>query len=235
MWGGAHSNLSHGVPNHVRKVGNIGPYACGGTLSLETDRIVDALPPVSGSAVNLCREFFESATFHACLAVIAMSGNAGQLITLLVTERSRLLRYLARYLDAPSAEDTLQAMYFRVAAVPDEPPIRNARHYLYRLARNHAIDHGRGEARQRRMCEGVALLMDETGIDAAAIAGARAELAQVMAAARGLPEPGKSMLRLNRFEGLTQREIAERFGVSTTTVEKHIQRALRRLDAARER
>lgn len=166
--------------------------------------------------------------------VTGMAANTSALTRLLVTERARLLRYLGRYLDAASAEDTLQSMYFKVAAVPGEPPILDPKRYLYRLAHNHAVDRGRQEARQRRLAEAAAsLLEDADPQDVDDLIQARADLARVAAAARALPEPARSMFRMNRFDGLSQREIASRLGVSTTTVEKHIRRALATLDAAR--
>lgn len=163
-----------------------------------------------------------------------MPSNAAVLTSLLVTERERLLRYLGRYLDRATAEDALQSMYFKVIAVAGEPPIADARNYLYRLAHHHAVDQGRSEARRRKLREAAAACLEEEETpDTARVALARDELERVARAARALPEPSKRIFMLNRFEGLTQREIAQLLGVSSTTVEKHIQRALRLLDQAR--
>jgi hypothetical protein len=59
-------------------------------------------------------------------------------------------------------------------------------------------------------------------------------LERVRAAAQDLPEPTRTIFRLNRFEGLSQQSIARQLGVSTTTVENHIRRALDALAAARD-
>jgi RNA polymerase sigma-70 factor (ECF subfamily) len=59
-------------------------------------------------------------------------------------------------------------------------------------------------------------------------------LGRVKAAAQQLPEPTKSIFRLNRFEGLSQKAIAERMGLSTTSIENHIRRALDILACARD-
>ncbi|MGO1070468.1 RNA polymerase sigma factor [Lysobacter sp. CA199] len=164
-----------------------------------------------------------------------MSSNAALLTSLLVSERERLLRYLRRYLDRAEAEDALQSMYFKVIAVAGEPPIADARHYLYRLAHHHAVDQGRAEARRRKLRDAAAAWLEDDALpDTARVVLAQDELARIAKAARDLPERSRQIFLLNRFEGLTQREIAQRLEVSTTTVEKHIQRVLRLLDQARE-
>ena len=62
---------------------------------------------------------------------------------------------------------------------------------------------------------------------------AQDELQRVLAAADHLPEPTRTIFRLNRLQGLTQAEIARRRGVSVTTVENHVRAALQRLAWAR--
>ncbi len=59
------------------------------------------------------------------------------------------------------------------------------------------------------------------------------ELQRVLDAAGHLPEPTRTIFRLNRLQGLTQAEIARRLGVSVTTVENHVRTALQRLAWAR--
>ncbi len=44
----------------------------------------------------------------------------------------------------------------------------------------------------------------------------------------GLPERSREVFAMSRFEGLKNREIAEKLGISTTAVEKHISKAIRR-------
>jgi DNA-directed RNA polymerase specialized sigma24 family protein len=54
----------------------------------------------------------------------------------------------------------------------------------------------------------------------------RETLERIRAAIIVLPEPTRTILRLTRLEGRTQRETAEQVGVTTTTVENHLPRAL---------
>lgn len=162
--------------------------------------------------------------------------NVFALSELLIAERSALLRMIRRIVgDVAAAEDVSQGLYLRVRAVKDDLPIANARAYLFKLAANLATDYVRGEARRR----GVAAEIDEIlWVEDAApsldrVVEARDELARVQAAVEQLPEPTRTMFRLNRFGMVPQREIAERFGVSTTIVERHMRRALKLLGDVR--
>jgi RNA polymerase sigma-70 factor (ECF subfamily) len=58
-------------------------------------------------------------------------------------------------------------------------------------------------------------------------------LERIMQALDALPEPTRTIFRLNRFEGMPQREIAGIYNVSTTIIERHIRRALKALDDVR--
>jgi RNA polymerase sigma-70 factor (ECF subfamily) len=54
---------------------------------------------------------------------------------------------------------------------------------------------------------------------------ARHDLMRVQSLIAGLPERTREIFLLSRLEGLPQREIAARLGVSRPTVEKHLRHA----------
>ncbi len=166
-----------------------------------------------------------------------MPTNAIALSRLLVNERPSLLRMLGRVVDRSMVEDAAQTLWLRVQKVEDDPPIKDKRSFLFALAANVAWDHGRELARQRRIqVEAEAILWGpEPAASADTVMIARDELARVLEAADGLSEPTRTIFWLNRIEEVPQREIAERLGVSRTTVEKHIRRALSLLGDARNR
>ncbi|WP_232491859.1 sigma-70 family RNA polymerase sigma factor [Novosphingobium kaempferiae] len=166
-----------------------------------------------------------------------MSGNAAALSHLMIAERSALLRRVERLVDDPAdAEEVVQAMWFRVQSIGDDRPILAKRAYLFRLARNLALDLRRSQQRRGRLAHEVQALLTEQDdapgqervVDSARV------LDRVRATALALPEPTRTIFRLNRFEGLSQQAIARRLGVSTTTVENHVRRALNALAAARD-
>lgn len=166
-----------------------------------------------------------------------MTSNAAALSLLMIAEHPSLLRRLARIVGSePAAQDVAQTLFMRLQRIEDDPPIANKRSYLFRLASNLAIDHVRAErTRERIQTEAHALLWDDMDVaDPREVAVANDELARVLKAAGALPEPAKTMFRLYRIEGMRQSEVASRYGVSVTTVEKHIRRALAALRQARD-
>jgi len=166
-----------------------------------------------------------------------MSSNATALTRLLLAERSSLLRLAQRIVGSqPAAEDVTQSLWFRVQKVEDDPPIQNKRAYLFRLTANLALDHRNSEARRRALhSQAHALLWEEENGPSAEEAMVAADaLRRVAEAAEQLPEPTRRIFRMNRFEGVPQRAIADWLGISSTTVENHIKRALALLSAARD-
>ncbi|HBK45371.1 MAG TPA: RNA polymerase sigma factor [Xanthomonadaceae bacterium] len=154
-----------------------------------------------------------------------MSPNATALVELLIRERSALSRFLRRYLDPASSEDTLQNMYLKAHAVPGDPPIVDARGYLYRMAYHHALNRSQAEARERRLLAEAASLAEANGQDHGDTALAQTELREIERTILGLPEPVRRAFVLNRYLGLSEREIAVRMGISKSLVGKHVLRA----------
>lgn len=164
-----------------------------------------------------------------------MSSNAAALSRLFLAEQPAILRLLGRVVDHSMVDDAVQLLWLRVQKVKDDPPIRDARAYLFALAANVAWDHGREQARRRRLqAEAEAILWGaEPAPSAETSLIARDELERVLDAVDALGEPTRRIFYLNRMEHMPQRDIAELLGVSRTTVEKHIRKALARLGDAR--
>ncbi len=163
-----------------------------------------------------------------------MSSDAAVLTELLIRERPALLRLVRRILGSDSAaEDVIQSIWLRVRGVTGEQAIGNHRAYLYRLASNLATDHGRERTRRTRLLAEHYLWGPDEVLSTEEQVMARDELERVLDAAGHLPEPTRTMFRLNRLQGLTQPDVARRLGVSVTTVENHLRMALHRLAWAR--
>ena len=152
--------------------------------------------------------------------------------------RAELTRYLrARTGSAAEAEDLVQELYLKVAAVGDGEEIVNPGAYLYRLASNLMLDRlrqrRRSETRDRDYLDSHNVVVGGQGIADLAPAdeavAARQRLERLLAAVETLPPRTRDAFRLHKFEGLTHAETAARLGISRSAVEKHISSALAHL------
>ncbi|WP_034387539.1 RNA polymerase sigma factor [Comamonas composti] len=144
-----------------------------------------------------------------------------------------LLNFLSRKVaDRSVAADLTQETYARIyAAQASGTAINNGRALLYQTARNLAIDH----QRHNIVRDGVEVpLTDDEPIDAPGPMGLEPEAAlasqqgilSLVAAIDGLPLRCREAFMLNRFEGMTYSQVAERMGISVKAVEQHIKHAL---------
>lgn len=98
--------------------------------------------------------------------------------------------------------------------------------YVFRMACNVAIDHLRSENRRLHSGEVDALLhVADPAPGPASIAQAQLELAALVRVMQELPERRRKILLAVRVDGLSQREVAARFGISLRLVELELQRA----------
>ena len=166
-------------------------------------------------------------------------GDPSALAALLARYQNRLYRYLLRIARQPAtAEDLFQQTWLRVAQnIRQFDPRRNFEAWLFRLARNLAIDHLRryrpeslddplpsGDSR------GEQLPAPDPGAFQALVAGERAR--RVAAALDALPAIHREVLTLRFEEEMKLEEIAEVMGTPLSTVKSRLRRAL---DSLRER
>lgn len=147
--------------------------------------------------------------------------------------RPGLIRFLARRTGcAATAEDLAQDLWLRLdgAGRNGGAELRNPVSYLFAAAANLTRDYARAEKRRAALnAEAMRLVFD--GLPAAAASPEREaegaqELARVIAAIEALPPRTREIFALNRFEGISYRQISLRLAISTTAVEKHMKRAL---------
>ncbi len=147
--------------------------------------------------------------------------------------RAALLRFLRARGVPEGAEDLLQEMWIKAAAGANGP-IADPLAYLYRTANNLMLDRRRAALRaQRRDHDWHAISDGELGVSEAPagerVLIARAQLAAAEAALKALGPRTDHVFRRFRIEGVSQREIADEFGISLSAVEKHLQKAYRAL------
>ena len=144
-------------------------------------------------------------------------------LSLYLREQSRLLQLIRRIVgDRNTAEDLAQDTFLRLW---DRQLGESDRSLLFRTAQNLALDHLRArQVRQRHASQ--QLDEEEHAADLQQQAEARQELEQLLKRLRGLPRRCQQVFLLSRVDGLPYASIAERLGVSLSTVEKDMIRVL---------
>lgn len=156
--------------------------------------------------------------------------------------RARLVAFfLSKGVDYGRAEEFVQDVFVRYQGAGYELDPIQSRVALFRIARNLFNDELR-RARVRRYL-GIAdeqLLEIAPDLDAASdevdqhrSLSAKQELARVMQRLEELPPKCREVFIDFRFRSLTQREIAQRRGISVSMVEKHVANAIAKLSAER--
>lgn len=149
---------------------------------------------------------------------------------LFLAHKRNIQAYLTRRLkDAEAAADLTQETFLRYAE--QGGAITYDRSYLYRTAHNLAVDHMRHQARRPIQptsgddLEEIA--EDRPSLEDAALAKQR--IVCLRQAVAELPERTRLIFTLVRLEGLTYAQAAERLGVSESSVQKHLAKALERI------
>lgn len=169
------------------------------------------------------------------------SGTPGGGLEVLFTQhRAELLRFLAaRCGSLEDAEDLIQDLWFKVTTQQASGPIANGRAYLFRMANNLVLDEVRSRHRAMKRdrnwleAEGGGVVEPEQRLDPVMPADeaiAQQQEVQILHdAISQLPAGAQRALRLYRFEGIPQAEIARIMGISRSGVEKHLAVAMKHL------
>lgn len=132
---------------------------------------------------------------------------------------------------AADADELVQEAYCRLTALPAVAHIDRPDAYLFRVVRNLHFERLRRErvVPMTGLTESdlSSILDDAAGPDRTAMA--RRRLARVQAAIDALPDRCRQVFVLRRVEGLSQRAIAERLGVTESMVENDVGKGLRLL------
>ncbi|MGJ0239547.1 RNA polymerase sigma factor [Novosphingobium fluoreni] len=126
-------------------------------------------------------------------------------------------------------DDLIQEAYFRIARGGDLGRIRHGRAYFFSTVKNLLTERLRREriVRFEAMAEIESLFILDDAVPVDEQIERKEELSIVMELMNALPERCRTIMWLRRVDGLSQREAAERLGVTENIVEKQTALALR--------
>ncbi len=144
-----------------------------------------------------------------------------------------LERYLRRsWRDQNEVQDIRQDVYVRVyeAALREKP--FNPKHFLFQVARNLMIDRVRRKnvVSFDSFADFEAIDTGEDRPDLERSAAARQEVRMLLAALTELPPRCRQVVTLRKIEGLSQREVAKKMGITEDTVERQVSKGVRLLE-----
>lgn len=162
--------------------------------------------------------------------------SAHPLIATYSEMREALERFFrARTGPSGDVDDLLQDLYIKVAGLPAKTEVRDPRAYLYRLASNLVMDRWRSARRSaardgawRMVSHNIGGLEDvDDAPSAEDVVASRDRFARLLATLSRLPPKTQTVFRMHKFEGLSYAEVADRLGISRSSVEKHMMDTLR--------
>ncbi|GEB38999.1 hypothetical protein GLI01_30340 [Gluconacetobacter liquefaciens] len=131
-------------------------------------------------------------------------------------------------------DDLIQDAYCRLATLRSVDHIDRPGAYFMQIVKNAWRDNRR-RARVVRLedfTENATLTVEDQATDIEAAVSARQQLKLVETLLATLPERCRTIFTWRRMEGISQREISRRLGVSENVVENDIQKALRLIQRA---
>jgi RNA polymerase sigma-70 factor (ECF subfamily) len=141
-----------------------------------------------------------------------------------------LRAWLHRTFQAADVDDLVQESYARVLRARAHGEVRSAKSFLFTVARNAVRDllRRRATARAETITENILwpVLEDRPGV--VDLVSRRQELAVLGEAIRDLPDRCRQVFLLRKIQGLSQREIAVRLGITENTVETLVAKGARR-------
>jgi RNA polymerase sigma-70 factor (ECF subfamily) len=131
-------------------------------------------------------------------------------------------------------DDIVQETYARLSSIDDVSTIGNVKNYMFRTAYSLILSHLRRaqivSISSYANMEEFNFIDDQADPEETAIA--RDELMRLGEIIAKMPPRVREVLLLRRVEGLPQRQVAERLGVSESTIEKQLADGMMRLSDA---
>ncbi|WP_340265224.1 RNA polymerase sigma factor [Sphingobium mellinum] len=134
-----------------------------------------------------------------------------------------------RSLPGQDIDDIIHDAYLCIAQLPNVDHIRNGRAYLFTTARSVMLRRVRRDriVRIESLTEVEAMTLQDADPGPERRASARQELGRVQRLIAALPDRCREIFQLRRIEGMPQRQIAERLGLTEHVVEAQAVRGLK--------
>lgn len=149
-----------------------------------------------------------------------------------------LIRWLTKKLgDADAARDVAQSVFMRVWAFAETARVDNPRALIFKAAGNLALNEIKRRNRFYRRHVTPSEFAEDDALHNVASSGPspekhaslREDVTLILNAIHALPERPRQAFMMNRFDGLSYREIAKSMGVSESSIEKYMIEALKKL------
>ena len=142
-----------------------------------------------------------------------------------VENRSSLKRFLTRFLNNQhDIEDVVQETYLRASQAETDNKIIQPQAFLFRVARNLALNQLKEKSRQ--ITDYIEDCSSETVIQSTeqleTDLAAQQHLGLYCEAIASLPDKCRKVMLLRKVQGMRHKEIAERMGLSVSSVEKYL-------------
>ena len=130
-------------------------------------------------------------------------------------------------------DDVVQESYLRMWRARLERPIKSSQAFLFTVARHVALDLVRGMRRSPidPSVDVTVLQIAEERVAVSDTLGAREKIELLGEAVGALPDRCREIIVLHKIQGLSQRDVATRLGLSERAVENQVARGVRRCEA----
>ena len=153
--------------------------------------------------------------------------------TVFLSIRLSLARVISRIVPPRDVEDVVQETYVRLCQVDEPAKIQNPKSYLFKTARNLALDVVKRaenrlmESASESMLDGITNAYGDKDEPFEKVASSE-EFGYFCEAVRALPKQARRVFVLKKVYGYSQQEISRELSIAESTVEKHVALAIRR-------
>lgn len=146
-----------------------------------------------------------------------------------ITHRQELVAWLTyRVRDAQLAQDLVQELFVQFVENPTANLVQDGRAYLFRMARNLLVDIARQSASRpmTAMTDNEMASIEATSPGPEQTLAGRQQLRHLADVLAELPALTQKIFVLNRVDELSYQQVADQLDISTSSVQKHLARAL---------